>query len=73
MIYRFDLTARAEIDDRVSALDLGADDYIVKPFDFRELAALQEHYSEETEGAPQPTYIFSSLTYDSASAGSGPS
>ncbi len=33
------LTARAEIDDRVSALDLGADDYMVKPFDFRELAA----------------------------------
>ncbi|NVK41146.1 MAG: response regulator transcription factor [Oceanospirillaceae bacterium] len=33
------LTARAEIDDRVSALDLGADDYLVKPFDFRELAA----------------------------------
>lgn len=33
------LTARAEVDDRVSALDLGADDYMVKPFDFRELAA----------------------------------
>jgi len=33
------LTARSEIDDRVSALDLGADDYLVKPFDFRELEA----------------------------------
>src|SRR3546814_20369722 len=30
------LTARPEVDDRVSALDLGADDYLVKPFDFRE-------------------------------------
>ncbi|MBL8574652.1 MAG: response regulator transcription factor [Hyphomicrobiaceae bacterium] len=33
------LTARSQIDDRVSALDLGADDYLVKPFDFRELEA----------------------------------
>lgn len=33
------LTARSEIDDRVDALDLGADDYLVKPFDFRELEA----------------------------------
>lgn len=33
------LTARSEVDDRVSALDLGADDYLVKPFDFRELEA----------------------------------
>ncbi|TIO06816.1 response regulator transcription factor [Mesorhizobium sp.] len=33
------LTARSEIDDRVTALDHGADDYLVKPFDFRELEA----------------------------------
>lgn len=33
------LTARSTIDDRVSVLDLGADDYLVKPFDFRELQA----------------------------------
>lgn len=33
------LTARSQIEDRVSALDLGADDYLVKPFDFRELEA----------------------------------
>jgi two-component system response regulator TctD len=33
------LTARSEVDDRVSALDRGADDYLVKPFDFRELEA----------------------------------
>ncbi|GGA94527.1 DNA-binding response regulator [Brucella endophytica] len=33
------LTARSEIEDRVGALDLGADDYLVKPFDFRELEA----------------------------------
>lgn len=33
------LTARSEVEDRVSALDIGADDYLVKPFDFRELEA----------------------------------
>jgi len=34
------LTAYGEIEDKVSGLRLGADDYIVKPFDFRELTAL---------------------------------
>lgn len=33
------LTARAQISDRVGALDQGADDYITKPFDFAELEA----------------------------------
>ena len=33
------LTARDEIDDRVLGLDAGADDYLVKPFAFAELAA----------------------------------
>jgi two-component system, OmpR family, response regulator TctD len=33
------LTARSQVDDRIAGLDSGADDYMVKPFDFRELAA----------------------------------
>ncbi|HEY9020891.1 MAG: response regulator transcription factor [Paracoccaceae bacterium] len=33
------ITAKAEIDDKVSLLDQGADDYLVKPFDMRELEA----------------------------------
>jgi len=32
-------TARSEVSDRVGILDLGADDYITKPFDFSELEA----------------------------------
>src|SRR5262249_8557223 len=33
------LTARDGVDDRVRGLDLGADDYLVKPFSFAELLA----------------------------------
>lgn len=33
------LTARDTIDDRVTGLDCGADDYLAKPFDFKELLA----------------------------------
>ncbi|RMD77919.1 MAG: DNA-binding response regulator [Lentisphaerae bacterium] len=33
------LTARDEVEDRVCGLDLGADDYMVKPFSFDELSA----------------------------------
>ncbi|WML36997.1 response regulator transcription factor [Clostridium sp. OS1-26] len=33
------LTARDDIDDRVKGLNLGADDYMVKPFSFKELLA----------------------------------
>ena len=33
------LTARDAVDDRVRGLDTGADDYLVKPFSFAELAA----------------------------------
>jgi len=33
------LTARDGIDDRITGLDIGADDYLVKPYEFRELLA----------------------------------
>jgi two-component system response regulator MprA len=33
------LTARTEVDDRVAGLDSGADDYLVKPFEVKELLA----------------------------------
>jgi len=33
------LTARDAVDDRIAGLDTGADDYLIKPFDFHELLA----------------------------------
>lgn len=33
------LTARDAVDDRISGLDCGVDDYLIKPFDFKELLA----------------------------------
>lgn len=48
------LTARDEVDDRVRGLNLGADDYMVKPFSFKELLArinarLRNSFPEKTE------------------------
>jgi len=45
------LTARAEEFDRVLGLELGADDYITKPFSFRELVARVRAVSRRTLGS----------------------
>ncbi len=49
------LTARLEVDDRVAALDFGADDYLVKPFDLRELEARARALIRRTKGASAET------------------
>ncbi|HEX4972732.1 MAG TPA: response regulator [Steroidobacteraceae bacterium] len=49
------LTARDGLDDRVSGLDLGADDYLVKPFDLRELLARMRAIMRRTSGHAQST------------------
>ncbi len=46
------LTARGEETDRVLGLELGADDYLVKPFSPRELVARVRAVLRRTEGAP---------------------
>lgn len=64
------LTARADEEDRIKGLELGADDYIGKPFSHRELvsrirAVLRRHYAPPP--APQTTVVVDDrLTIDFA-------
>src|SRR3954454_5661061 len=48
------LTARTSEADRVAGLDLGADDYITKPFSLRELAARVRAVLRRRQGAAAP-------------------
>ena len=56
------LTARDELDDRIAGLDLGADDYMTKPFEFSELEArvraLLRRVSMEKTSLSRPCMIF---------------
>lgn len=45
------LTARDGIDDRILGLDVGADDYLVKPYEFRELLARMRAVIRRRDGA----------------------
>lgn len=49
------LTARDSIADRVAGLDAGADDYLVKPFDFEELVARVRALLRRTHHVPAAT------------------
>ncbi len=58
------LTAASEIDDRVSGLSLGADDYLPKPFAFRELAARVAALGRRTRPATPPILERAGITLD---------
>ncbi|MCL4118209.1 UNVERIFIED_CONTAM: hypothetical protein GTU68_020441 [Idotea baltica] len=58
------LTARSEVSDRVGVLDLGADDYITKPFDFSELEARCRAVLRRRSGAGQNTIRVGDLIFD---------
>jgi two-component system OmpR family response regulator/two-component system response regulator QseB len=48
------LTARDQLEDRVRGLDLGADDYVLKPFDLDEIAARLRALVRRAHGRPEP-------------------
>lgn len=61
------LTARDSIDDRVVGLGCGADDYLVKPFDFKELLARLRALSRRSEVPRAETLYVADLALNTAS------
>ncbi|WP_343561807.1 response regulator transcription factor [Kiloniella sp. b19] len=59
------LTARDQLPDRVSGLDLGADDYMVKPFELVELEARVRALLRRSNGNKSPVIEVGALQFDS--------
>ena len=60
------LTARDGLDDRVDGLDLGADDYMIKPFEFRELLARSRALIRRTGSSIAEATRLGELTLDAS-------
>ena len=62
------LTAKSEVDDKITGLKAGADDYITKPFEMREVLARIEavlrRSDREQAGVPARKLVFDKLTID---------
>jgi len=58
------LTARSQVSDRISMLDLGADDYVTKPFDHAELEARCRAVLRRRSGAAQTVTRLGDVAFD---------
>jgi two-component system response regulator QseB len=61
------LTARDAVPDRIRGLDLGADDYVIKPVDLHELAARLRALVRRSHGQPQEQLQAQGVTLEPAS------
>lgn len=61
------LTARDAVSDRISGLDGGADDYLVKPFDLDELSARMRAVQRRRLGRAEPLLVQGELELNPAS------
>jgi DNA-binding response OmpR family regulator len=60
------LTAARAVGDRVDGLNLGADDYLTKPFAFAELVARVRALARRATAAPAPVIVRGDLVFDRA-------
>lgn len=60
------LTARGRLSERIRGLDAGADDYLVKPFQFDELTARVRAVIRRTQGRVVPAMSCGDITLDPA-------
>jgi len=60
------MTARDEVASRIAGLDMGADDYVVKPFDAGELEARMRALRRRAHGRAQPLLHCGELEIDTA-------
>lgn len=58
------LTARSQVSDRISVLDLGADDYITKPFDHAELQARCRAVLRRKAGTAKTVTRYGDVAFD---------
>lgn len=58
------LTARSDVEHRINALDCGADDYLAKPFDARELDARCRALLRRSQGASSNITAIGTLEFD---------
>ena len=63
------ITARDAVEDRIRGLDLGADDYLIKPFLIDELMARIRAVSRRHSGSAQPLLSNGDFTVDPAAKG----
>ena len=62
------VTARDQVDDRIKGLDLGADDYLVKPFSVSELQARIRAVTRRSQGGTSSVLSCGELSLDEATA-----